>query len=102
LKKTAEVHKLYTSSNIIRVIKSRRMEWAENVASMGKMISTYKILVGKHERKRPLEKPRSRCEENIRMDLTAMWCKGVDWMHVAQVRDQWRALVDTIMNLLVP
>jgi hypothetical protein len=58
--------------------------------------------VGKQEGKRPLERPRCRQEDNIKIDLTEMgWC-GVDWTDLAQDRDQWMAFVNTVMNLQVP
>jgi hypothetical protein len=59
----------------------------------------YRILVGKPEGKRPLGRPRRRWVDNIKMDLK--W-DGVDWIELAQDRDQWRALVNTMMNLRVP
>jgi hypothetical protein len=61
-----------------------------------------RILVGKPEGKRPLGRPRHRLVDNIRMDLGETGWDGVDWIDVAQDRDQWRALVNTVMNLLVP
>jgi hypothetical protein len=69
---------------------------------MGEMRNTYKILVGKPERKRPLEIPRHRRENNIRMDLREVGWKDVDWMHLSQDRDSLRVLVVTVMNLRVP
>jgi hypothetical protein len=60
---------LYCSSNIIRVIKSRRMRWAGHVACMGDRRGVYMVLVGKPEGKRPLGIPRHRCDDNIKMDL---------------------------------
>jgi hypothetical protein len=59
-------------------------------------------LAGKAERKRPLGRSRRRWEENIRMDLGEMGREGVDWMHLPQDRDQWWAVVNTVMNLRVP
>jgi hypothetical protein len=56
----------------------------------------------KTEGKRPLGRPRRRWEENIRMNLGEIGWEGVDWMHLAQDRDQWRAVVNTVMNLRVP
>jgi hypothetical protein len=64
-----ELHNLYASPNVIRVIKSRRMRWVGHVAHMGKMRNSHRILVGKHEGKRPVERPRLRGEDNFRMDL---------------------------------
>ena len=62
----------------------------------------YKVLVGKPEGKRPLGRPRSRWEDNIKMDLEEVGRGGVDWMELAQDRDRWRALVSTVMNFRVP
>jgi hypothetical protein len=66
---TEELHNLYSSPSIIRVIKSRRMRWAGNAARMGEGTNTYRILVGKLEGKRPLGRPRRRWVNNIKMDL---------------------------------
>jgi hypothetical protein len=59
-------------------------------------------LVGKYARKRPLRRTRRRWEDNIRMDLREIVWEGVDWMHLAEDRDQWRVVVNTVMNLRVP
>jgi hypothetical protein len=67
----------------------------------GKNRNAYRILVGKPEGKRPLERPRHRWE-NIRMDLGKTGWGGMDWIDLAQDRDQWRAPVSTVMNLRVP
>jgi hypothetical protein len=69
---------------------------------MGEIRNAYKILVGKSERERPLVRPRRRWEDNIRMDLRETGWEGVDWMHLAQDRDMWRALVNMVMNFRVP
>jgi hypothetical protein len=61
----------------------------------------YRILVGKSEVKRPLGRPMRRWEDNIRRDIMEIVWEGVDWMHLAQDRDQWRGLVKTAMNLRV-
>jgi len=66
---------------------------------MGEMRNAYSILVGKPEGKRLLGRPSYRWEDNIRVELRGKGCKGVDWMHLAQNRDHWRALVNTVMNL---
>jgi hypothetical protein len=66
---------------------------------MGEKRNTYKILVGKPERKRPLGRPRCRWVDNIKMDLREIGCDGVDWIVLAQYRDQWRALVNAVMNI---
>jgi hypothetical protein len=68
---------------------------------MGKERKVYKVLVGKPEGKRPLERPRRRWEDGIRMDLRETGLGGVDWIRLAQVRDQWRAVVTATMNLRV-
>jgi hypothetical protein len=69
---------------------------------MGQKRATYRLLVGKPEGKRPLGRPRRRWVDNIRMDLGGIGWGGVDWIDVAQDRDQWRALVSAVMNLRVP
>jgi hypothetical protein len=69
---------------------------------MGEKRNAYKILVGKPEEKRPLGRPRSRWEDNIRMNLREIGWGGMDWIDLAQDRDQWRALVNTVINLRVP
>jgi hypothetical protein len=77
-----ELHKLYSSPDIIRQVKSRRMRWAGHVARMGKERKVYKILVGKPEGKRPLGRPRRRWEDGVRMDLreTGLGVRiGFDW-----------------------
>jgi hypothetical protein len=63
--------------------------------------NAYKILVGKPEGKRPLGRPRRRWVDNTKMDLKIGW-DGKDWINLAHDRDQWRALVNTVMNLWVP
>jgi hypothetical protein len=97
-----ELNGLYTSPNIVRVMKSRRMRWAEHVARMGEGRGVYRILVGKPEGKRPLGRPRLRWEHNIRMDLQEVGWGCEDWIGLAQDRDGWRALVSAVMNLRVP
>jgi hypothetical protein len=97
-----ELHSLYTSSNIIRVIRSRSMRWVRHVARMVGLKIAYNIFVGKPGRKRPLGRPRRRWENNIRMDLGETEWDVVDWMHLAHDRNQWGALVNTVMNVQVP
>jgi hypothetical protein len=80
---------LYASPNIIRVIKSGKMRRAGHVAQMVKMRNAYNILVEKPEGKTELGRPRYRWEDNIRLDHREMAGEGVDWMHMAQDRDQW-------------
>jgi hypothetical protein len=62
----------------------------------------YRVLVGKHEEKKPLGRPSRRWEDNIEMDLQDVECGGMYWMELAQDRDRWRALVNVLMNLRVP
>jgi hypothetical protein len=92
---------LYSSPGIVRVIKARRMRWAGHVAHIGEVRGAYNILVGKPEGRRPMRRPRRRWEDNIEMDLREIWFGDVDWIHLAQDRDTWRALVSTVMNLRV-
>jgi hypothetical protein len=96
------LHNLYSSPSIIRIIKSRRMRWAGHVARMGDKRNAYRILVGKPEGKRPLGRSRRRWVDNIKMDLREIGWVGVDWIDMAQDRDHWRALVNTVLNLRVP
>jgi hypothetical protein len=84
------------------VIKSRRIRWKGYVARTLEIRNTYNILVARPEGKRSLGKPRGRWVDNIRMDLRDIGWEGVDWLHLAQDRNQWRALVNTVMNLRVP
>jgi hypothetical protein len=97
-----ELHDLYSSPNIVRVIKSRRMRWAGHVARMGEGRDAYRVLVGRPEGKRPLGRPRRRWEDNIKMDLGEIGIDGTNWIRLAQDRVQWRAFVNTVMNLRVP
>jgi len=69
---------------------------------MGEGRGVYRVLVGKHERKRPLGRPRRRWEDNIKLELQEVGCGGMDWIELAQNRDRWRAFVNLMMNLRVP
>jgi hypothetical protein len=82
-----ELNDLYCSPNIVRVIKSRRMRWAGLVAGMEEERGVHWGLVGKPEGRRPLGRPSSRWEDNIRMDLQEVGCGGMDWIGLAQYRD---------------
>jgi hypothetical protein len=97
-----ELHGLYSSPSIVRVIKARRMRWAGHVARMVEVRGAYNILVGRPEGRRPLGRPRRRWEDNIKMDLREIGFGDVDWIHWTQDRDRWRTLVNTVMNLRVP
>jgi hypothetical protein len=96
-----ELNDLYSSTNIIRVIKWRRMRWAGHVARMGEKRGAYRILVGRPEGRRPLGRPRRRWEDNIKTDLEEVgW--GMNWIELAMDRDRWWAVVNAVMNLRVP
>jgi hypothetical protein len=75
-----ELRDLYSSPSIIRIIKSSRMRWAGHVARMWEKRNAYRVLVGKPEGKRPLERPRRRLVDNIRMDLGEVGWGDVDWI----------------------
>jgi hypothetical protein len=96
-----ELHNLYSSRSIIRMIKSRRMRWTGHVARMGEKRNAYRA-VGNPEGKRPLIRSRLKWVDNIKIDLREIGWDGMDWIDLAQNRDQWGALVDTVMNLRVP
>jgi hypothetical protein len=97
-----ELRELYSSPSIIRIIKSRRMRWAGHVARMGEKRNAYRLLVGKPEGKRPLERPGCRWVDNVRMDLGEVGWGDVDWIGLAQDRNRRRALVNSVLNLRVP
>jgi hypothetical protein len=81
-----ELHSLYSSLNIVRAIKSRRMRCAGHVAHMGERRGVYRVLVGRPEGKRPLGRPRHRWEDNIKMDLREIGINGANWIQLAQDR----------------
>jgi hypothetical protein len=91
---------LYSSPNIIGMIKSRRMSWTGHVPRMNEKRNVYRVLVGKSEGKKPLGRPRR--EENTKINIRKMKWYGVDWVYVAQDSEQLRALVNTAMKLQVP
>jgi hypothetical protein len=97
-----ELHGLYSSPNIVRVIKSRRMRWAGHVARMGVRRGVYRVLVGRSEGKRPLIRPTRRWDDNIKLDLRETGIYEANWIQLAQDRVQWRAFVNTVINLRVP
>jgi hypothetical protein len=101
MEKNEELHDLYSSPSIIRIMKWR-MRWAGHVARMGKKRNAYRLLVGKSEGRRPLLKQRRRSLDNIRMDLVEVGWGDVDWIGLAQDRDRWRAPVNSVLDLRVP
>jgi hypothetical protein len=102
LRYLSSVHHLYSSPSIIRMIMSRRIRWTGHVARMG-IMNAYRILVVKPEGKRPLWRPRRTwvCTRNIKMVCREIGWAGMNWIDLAQNRDQWRALVSMVMNLRV-
>ncbi|KAJ4428496.1 hypothetical protein ANN_24533 [Periplaneta americana] len=97
-----EMHALYSSPDIIRNIKSRRLRWAGHVARMGESRTAYRVLIGRPEGKTPLGRKRRRWEDDIKMDLRVVGYDDRDWINLAQDRDQWWAYVRAVMNLRVP
>jgi hypothetical protein len=97
-----ELHDLYSSLSIIRIIKSWRMRWAGHVARMAEKRNAYTLLVGKPEGKRPLGRPRRRWVDNIRMDIGEVGWGDVDCIGLAKDRNRWRAVVNSVLNLRVP
>jgi hypothetical protein len=79
-----ELHSLYSSPNIVRVIKSMRMLWARHVACTGEWRGVYRVLVGKPEGKRPLGRPRHRWEDNIKMGLREIGIDEAEWIQLDQ------------------
>jgi hypothetical protein len=97
-----ELHSLFSSPNIVGVIKSRRVKWTGHVARMGEGRGVYRVLVGRPEGKRPLGRLSRRWEDNIKIDLRET---GIDWGELksaAQVRVRWRAFISMVMNLRFP
>jgi hypothetical protein len=82
-------------------MKGRRIRWAWHVARRGEKRNAYRLLVGKPEGRRPLGSPRRRWLDNIRMHLVQVGWGDVDWIGLAQDRDRWRALVNSVLNLRV-
>jgi hypothetical protein len=92
-----ELHDLYSSPSITRIVKARSMRWAGHVTRMRVKKNAYRLLVGKPEGKRPLGRPR-----RMWVDLVEVGWGNVDWIGLAQDRDKWRALVNSVLNLRVP
>jgi hypothetical protein len=97
-----ELHSLYSSPNIVRVIKSRRMRWAGHAVRMGEGRGVYRVLVGRPEGKKQLGRHRRRWEDNIKMDLREIGIDGEKLIQLAHDRVQWRACVNTVMNFRIP
>jgi hypothetical protein len=97
-----ELHDLYSSPSIIRIIKSRRMRWAGHVARMREKSNAYRLLVGKPEGKSPLGRPRRRWVDTIKMNLGEVGWGDVDWIGLAKDMNRWRAVVNSVLNLRVP
>jgi hypothetical protein len=96
-----ELHNLYSSPNVVRVNKSGRLRWAGHVAQMGEGRGVYRVLVGRHEGKRLLGRPRRRWEDNIKLDLREIGIDEAKWIQLAQDWVQGRSCVNTVMNLWV-
>jgi len=96
-----QLNDLYSSSDIVRVIKWRRMKWAGYVARMGEERGVYRVLAGKPEGRRRPGRPRRRWVDNIRMDLHEVGYGYMDWIGLAQDGDGRRTLVSVVMNLRV-
>jgi hypothetical protein len=92
---------LYSSPSIIKIIKWRTMRWEGHVARMGRRRTHIGYCWGKLEGKRPLGRPRCRWVDNIRRDHVEVGWADVDWISLAQDRDRWRALVNSVLNLRV-
>jgi hypothetical protein len=97
-----ELHDLYSSPSIIRIIKARRMRWVGHVARIGEKSNAYRLLVGKPEGRGPLGRPRRRWLNNIRINLVEVGWGDVNWIGLAQDRGRWRALMNSVLNLRVP
>jgi hypothetical protein len=96
------LHDLYPFPSIIRIIKARRMRQAGHVVRMEEKRNAYRLLVGKSEGRRSLGRPKRRWLDNIRLDLFEVGWSNVDWIGVAQDRDRWKDLVNSVLNLRVP
>jgi len=96
-----ELHDLFCTPIISGGIRSRKLRWVGHVAPM-EVMRMHTKLVRKLEGKRPVEKPRCKWEDNIKVDLKEMGSEDVDWMHLAQDRDKWWASVNMVMNIWVP
>ena len=96
-----ELNNLYSSPNIVRVLKSR-MRWPGHVARMGERRGVCRVSVGKPKGNRLVGRPKRRWEDNIKMDLQEVGYGGMDWIELARDRDKLRAIVNAVMKLRVP
>jgi hypothetical protein len=96
-----ELHDFYSSPSVIRMVKARRTRWAGHVERIGEKRNSYRLLVGKPEVRRPLGRPIRTWLDNIRMDLVEVGWGDVDWISLAQDRDRWRALMNSVLKLRV-
>jgi hypothetical protein len=92
---------MYSSPSIIRMIKSRRMRCAGHVVRMGEKWNAYRILVGRPKGKRPSGRHRRKWENNININFREIGWGLTDWIHLAQVREEWRELVNTVLKFRV-
>jgi hypothetical protein len=97
-----ELNDLYSSRNIVRVIKSRRMRCEEHEEPTRERRDLHKVVVGKSGGKRPFGRHRRKCDFDIKTDLQEVGCGGMDWIELAQVRDRWKVLEKAVMKLQVP
>jgi hypothetical protein len=93
-----KLHNMYSSPNIVGMIKARWLRWAGHVLRMEEGRGVYRVLVEKTEGKRPLGRPRRRWENNIKTHLREIRIDGANWIQVAHDRVQWRAFVNTVIN----
>jgi hypothetical protein len=96
-----ELIDLYSSPSIVRVTKSRGMRWAGHAARMRNRRGVYSVLVVKPEENSSLERPRCRCEDNIKMDLQEVGCGRMDWIELALDRNRCRALVNLVVYIML-
>jgi hypothetical protein len=97
-----ELHDLYSLPSIIKITKLRGGEMGGACSTNGEKRNTYRLLMGKPEGKRPLGRPRRRCVDNIRVDVVEVGWGDVDWTSLAQDRERWRALLNSVLNLRFP
>jgi hypothetical protein len=97
-----ELNDLYSLPKIPRVVKSKRMKWVGHVARMREERGVHRVLVGKHEGKKPLGRSKRRWEDNIKKNVQQDGGGCGDWMELAQDRNSWWTIVSPVKNLRVP